>query len=160
MDLLVKVFREIKSTTPLLRCFCSASSRAVQSVWPDLAKFHHFGPILKIFCNFIRVFLKKWAIPGLFFFIFVFSIQLTVNVQYKFLLMTGFKPQTSGIGSNRSTNWATTTRQVMSRCTFGHHNNCHQFFDHYIAMKNLVILPKDILSILFTFLMQNLATIK
>ena len=26
----------------------------------------------------------KWAIPGLFFFIFVFSIQLTVNVQYIF----------------------------------------------------------------------------
>ena len=29
-------------------------------------------------------FFKKWAIPGLFFFIFVFSIQLTVNVQYIF----------------------------------------------------------------------------
>ena len=26
--------------------------------------------------------------------------------------MTGFKPQTSGIGSNRSTNWATTTAQA------------------------------------------------
>ena len=25
--------------------------------------------------------------------------------------MTGFKPQTSGIGSDRSTNWATTTAQ-------------------------------------------------
>ena len=36
-----------------------------------------------------------WAIPGLFFFIFVFSIQLSVNVQYKFLPMTGFEPQTS-----------------------------------------------------------------
>ena len=54
-------------------------------------------------------FFKKWAIPGLFFFIFVFSIQLTVNVQYNFLLMTGFEQQTSGNGSNRSTNWATTT---------------------------------------------------
>ena len=32
----------------------------------------------------LSVFLK-WAIPGLFFFIFVFSIHLTVNVQYKFL---------------------------------------------------------------------------
>ena len=30
----------------------------------------------------------KWAIPGHFFFIFVFSIQLTDNVQYKFLPMT------------------------------------------------------------------------
>ena len=48
------------------------------------------------------------AIPGLFFFILIFSIQLTANVQYKFLPMTWFEPQTSGIGSNRSTNWATT----------------------------------------------------
>ena len=27
---------------------------------------------------------KKWAIPASFFFIFVFSVQLIVNVQYKF----------------------------------------------------------------------------
>ena len=46
----------------------------------------------------------KWTIPGLFFFIFVFSIQLTVNIQYQFLLMTGFELQTSRIGSDRSTN--------------------------------------------------------
>ena len=39
-----------------------------------------------------------------FFFIFVFSIQLTVNVQYKFLPMTGFELRTSGIGSDCSTN--------------------------------------------------------
>ena len=25
------------------------------SVWPDSAKFHHFGEIFKIYCNFIRV---------------------------------------------------------------------------------------------------------
>ena len=54
-------------------------------------------------------FLKKWAIPCLFFFIFVFSIQITVNVQYNFLPMTGFEPRTSGVGSNRATYWATTT---------------------------------------------------
>ena len=41
--------------------------------------------------------------------IFVFSIQLTVNVQYKFLPMTGFEPRSSEIGSDHSTNWATTT---------------------------------------------------
>ena len=29
----------------------------------------------------------------------------------KFLPMTGFEPRTSGIGSNHSTNWATTTAQ-------------------------------------------------
>ena len=52
-----------------------------------------------------NTFLKKWAIPGLFFFIFVFSLQLTVNnVQYKSLPMTGFEPWTSGVGSDHSTN--------------------------------------------------------
>ena len=30
------------------------------------------------------------------------------KIQYKFLPMTGFEPWTSGVGSNRSTNWATT----------------------------------------------------
>ena len=51
----------------------------------------------------------KWAIPDLFFFIFVFSIQLKVNVQSKLLPMTGFELQNSEIGGYRSTNWATTT---------------------------------------------------
>ena len=37
------------------------------------------------------------------------SLFLAENVQYNFLPMTGIKPQTSGIGSDRSTNWATTT---------------------------------------------------
>ena len=50
------------------------------------------------------VLFKKWAIPGLFFFIFVFSKQLTENVQYKISPMTGFELRTSGIGSNCSTN--------------------------------------------------------
>ena len=57
------------------------------------------------------VFLKNWAIPVLSFFIFVFSIQFAVNVQYNFLPMTAFEPRTSGIRSNHSTNWATTTAQ-------------------------------------------------
>ena len=52
----------------------------------------------------LSIFLKKWANPGPFFFIFVFSLQLTVNIQYKLLPMTGFEPRTSGVGSNRSTN--------------------------------------------------------
>ena len=43
-----------------------------------------------------------WAIPDdLFFFIFVFTIQLTA---YKYMLMTGFEPLVAGIGSTRSTN--------------------------------------------------------
>ena len=42
-----------------------------------------------------------------FYFIFVYSIQLErkqINVRYKSMLMTGFEPWTSGIGSDRSTN--------------------------------------------------------
>ena len=55
-------------------------------------------------------FFFNWAIPGLFFFIFVFSVQLTVNIdQYKLLPMTGFETRTSGIRSDHSTNCATTT---------------------------------------------------
>ena len=36
----------------------------------------------------------NWPIPVSFFFIFVFSIQLIVNVQYNFLPMTAFEPET------------------------------------------------------------------
>ena len=47
------------------------------------------------------------AISGLFFFIFVSS---TVNSKYvQILPMTGFEPQTSGVGSNRTANWGTST---------------------------------------------------
>ena len=53
---------------------------------------------------------KNGPFPATFSFSFVFSIQLTVyKVQYKSLPMTEFEPLTSGIGSNRCTNWATTT---------------------------------------------------
>ena len=48
-------------------------------------------------------FFQKWAIPGLFFVIFVFSIHLTVNnVQYNFWPVTGFELRTSGFGSDHS----------------------------------------------------------
>ena len=58
----------------------------------------------------VLFFKKKWAIPGLSFFIFVFSIQLTAeNVGRKSLPMTGFEPWTSSVGSDHSTNRATTT---------------------------------------------------
>ena len=48
------------------------------------------------------------------FLISVFSIQLTAKKCsiYKSLPTTGFEPRTSGVGSYRSTNWATTTAQV------------------------------------------------
>ena len=53
----------------------------------------------------------KWAIHGLFLFIFVFSLQLTVKKcsSYKSLPMTGFEPRTSGVGSDHLTNRTTTT---------------------------------------------------
>ena len=51
----------------------------------------------------------KWAIPRLFLFIFAFSIQWTVNIHNNFLPMTGFELRTSAIGSNCSTNIASTT---------------------------------------------------
>ena len=55
------------------------------------------------------VLLFKWANPGLFFFIFVrLFTTVTVNIQYNFLpIRTGFEPQTAGVGSDCSTNWAT-----------------------------------------------------
>ena len=59
---------------------------------------------------------KWWAIPRpLLFFIFAFSIQPTV-----ICLMTGFEPLlTSGVGSDRSTNSATTTALgLLHFCTF------------------------------------------
>ena len=53
----------------------------------------------------VKQVLFEWAIPGPFFFILVFSIHLIVNN----LPMTGFKPRISGVGSDRSSNWAKTT---------------------------------------------------
>ena len=53
--------------------------------------------------------LKNWAIPGLFFFIFVLSTVSSKYAHYRILLVTGFEPWISGIGGDRSANWATTT---------------------------------------------------
>ena len=54
------------------------------------------------------------AIPGLFFFIVVFSIiQLVDNVVDEILPMRGFEPRISGVRSDHSTNWATTTAHLL-----------------------------------------------
>ena len=37
-----------------------------------------------------------------------------INIRCKSLPMTGFEPRTSGVGSNRSTNWATTTALLLT----------------------------------------------
>ena len=51
------------------------------------------------------------ALPDNFFFIFVSSIpQMTkTTILFKNLSMIGFEPWTSGVGSDHSANWATTT---------------------------------------------------
>ena len=63
------------------------------------------------------MFFKSSAIPSLFFFIFVSSIILLVyNLVEKILPMLGLKPRISCVGSNRSTNRATTTAQHSDVC--------------------------------------------
>ena len=52
----------------------------------------------------LEFFLKKMGQSRPLFLIFVFSIQLTVNIQFHFLPMTGFERRTSGVGSDCSTN--------------------------------------------------------
>ena len=69
--------------------------------------------VIKHICSrHLWMFCKIWANPGLFYFIFIFSIQLAVNIQYIFLPMIGFKLRTFGVGSDHSTNWATTTAHI------------------------------------------------
>ena len=75
---------------------------------PRLAHFINKNFLLQSVCF-------KWAIPGFFFFIFVFSIQLTVNKCSKQIFpMTWFEPRTSGVETNCSTNWARITVQTLS----------------------------------------------
>ena len=56
--------------------------------------------------RFIKSFLKRWAIPGLLFFIFIFSIA---QLGDKVLLMSWFEPRITGVGSDCATNLTTTT---------------------------------------------------
>ena len=52
-----------------------------------------------------QIIFKNGPFPASVILIFVFSIHLSVNVQYKLIPMIGFKPRTSGVGSDRCTNW-------------------------------------------------------
>ena len=70
---------------------------------------------LKNRCQNKGFFWKKWANPGLFFFIFVISTQLTVNIQYYFLPMTRFEPWTYGF---RGSGYGSVGRDQLS------HNHC------------------------------------
>ena len=93
------------SVTRLVQRHTSCSASHILFSVTRLVQRHSVSHIL--FVSFIQCFLKRDN-PGLFFFIFVFSIQLTVNFQYNFSPTTGFEPRTSGFRSDRSTNWATT----------------------------------------------------
>ena len=61
----------------------------------------------------LNTFLKYGPFPASFFFIFAFSI-LIVQLVDKILRLTGFEPRIAGVGSNRSTNWATTIAQPLT----------------------------------------------
>ena len=136
---------------------------------------------------FIKIFFK-WAIPGL---LSLFSFfQYTVDSKQmfyinKFLPMTGFEPRTSGIGSNRSTNWTTTTALIK---VFWCHNSksisslgqkCHQILGQhhscllklwrlsslkskallsacFICSQFLFVLVPSLNEIIFVFFKQNL----
>ena len=63
-----------------------------------------FGSIFLVFFK-----IKMGLSQPLFLYFRLFNAVDSKNVQYKILSMTGFESQTSGIGSNCSTNWATTT---------------------------------------------------
>ena len=53
--------------------------------------------------------------------------------------MTGFEPLTSGIGSDRSTNWATTTAQ--SNKDFGQHFASNQILRAFDLIKLFALRP-------------------
>ena len=64
----------------------------------------------------------NWVIPCLFFFIYVLSTVNSKYIHYIILPMTGFELRTSGIGCDRSTNWATTNahRWLIVRSNLSH----------------------------------------
>ena len=76
---------------------------------------------------------------ALFIFIFVFSIQLTVSAQYQFLPMTGFELQTSGVGSDRSTNLVTATAKYYPELHI-----CQQFIcSHCRPTNGWILIPEQ-----------------
>ena len=69
---------------------------------------HGLWNVDALLMHLILFFKKNWALPGLFFSLFL-SFQNTVDSTQmfdinNFLSMTGFVPRTSGIESDRSTN--------------------------------------------------------
>ena len=78
---------------------------------------HHTLPSILQMCGFkqVSVFVSiSWSNPGLFLLYFHFLNTLDCKRSIWILQMTGFEPRTSGVVSNCSTNWATTTTQFVS----------------------------------------------
>ena len=82
-----------------LSTLSSGPSQAYGKFLPHLQiSFHRTNRKHNVFFN--------WAIPGLFYSIFVFSGLADLKI---LLSMSGFEPRISGVGSDRSANCATTT---------------------------------------------------
>ena len=60
-------------------------------------------------------FFIKWAIPDLYFRLFNTVDRKHCSIQI-FTMTGGFELRTSGVGSNRSTNWATSTARLFQLC--------------------------------------------
>ena len=84
----------------------------------------------KVLHNFIFL---NWSIPCLFFFNFVLSIHILI--QLKVLPMTGFEPKISGVERQRFNNWATTTTRFD---LFKFHKNFHYWCDFNSLENNYV----------------------
>ena len=102
---------------------------------------HYYSDNLKLYillgrltsCLAVQTFLKKnWPFPASFLYFRLFNKQLTVNKMFnvnKILPMTEFKPRTSAIGSDRSTNWATQPLEhiLVRRFPCAHHGSHPHF---------------------------------
>ena len=89
-------------------------------------------------CFWPHIFLKKMSHSRPYFLYFrLFNTVESKQFSIRISPMTGFEPQTSGIRSNHSTNWATTTAQVVL----------------FVAFRSLIRFVKSI----FKYLLNNLS---
>ena len=77
----------------------------------------------------------------------IFQQYPRVYIQYKALLMTGFKPRTSGIGSNCSANWATAKIKCFRKEKNFHINKTET--TNGLAYFNQMICSHHVISFLF-----------
>ena len=77
-----------------------------------------FRRIIICFVHSQFFFKKSGPFPASFYLFRLFNTVDNKQMLNKILPMTGVKPQTSGIKSDRSTNWATTTSRLLPICLF------------------------------------------